>query len=45
VSTTSQIRTTVDLTGRLTVADVDVVGPEARLRLLSAFREFHSHGA
>ena len=37
----AQIRQTVDLTGRLTVADIDALGPVARERLLGAFREFH----
>jgi anti-sigma factor RsiW len=41
----AQIRRTVDLTGRLTVADVDALGSDARERLLGAFREFHTQGA
>jgi anti-sigma factor RsiW len=41
----AQIRTTVNLTGRLTVADVDALGSEARERLLGAFREFHAQDA
>lgn len=41
----AQIRRTVDLTGRLTVADVDALGSVARERLLGAFREFHTQGA
>ncbi len=40
----AQIRRTVDLTGRVTVADVDALGPVARERLLGAFREFNTQG-
>jgi anti-sigma factor RsiW len=38
----AQIRRTIELTGRLTVADVDDLGAEARDRLLGAFHEFHT---
>lgn len=41
----AQIRRTVDVTGRLTVADVDALGSVARERILGAFREFHTQGA
>ena len=37
-----QIRTTIELAGRLTVADVDALGPDAREELLGAFRAYHS---
>ena len=37
-----QIRTTVALTGRLTVDDVDALGPDARAELLTAFRTYTS---
>jgi len=40
----AQIRCTVNLAGRVTVADVDALGPIARERLLGAFREFNTHG-
>jgi anti-sigma factor RsiW len=36
-----QIRRTIELTGRVTVDDVDELGLEARDLLLEAFREFH----
>lgn len=38
----AQIRRTVELTGRLSVDDVDALGPEASDRLLDAFRDFHA---
>jgi anti-sigma factor RsiW len=38
----AQIQVTVRLTGRLTTRDLDAIGPEARLELLTAFREFHA---
>ncbi len=41
----AQIRRTVDLTGRITVTDVNALGPVARGRLLGAFREFNTQGA
>ncbi len=37
----AQIRRTIELTGRLTVDDVDALGAEARDRLLEAFRDFY----
>jgi anti-sigma factor RsiW len=36
----AQIRTTIELTGRLRTDDVDALGPEARADLLAAFREY-----
>lgn len=33
-----QLRTTIEVTGRLTVDDVDALGPDAREELLAAFR-------
>ncbi|MFI5047750.1 MAG: anti-sigma factor family protein [Acidimicrobiia bacterium] len=38
----AQIRTTVALAGRLTVDDVDAMGPSARDELLAAFRSYRS---
>jgi anti-sigma factor RsiW len=38
----AQIRTTVALTGRVTVDDVDALGAEARGELLAAFRAYAS---
>jgi anti-sigma factor RsiW len=38
----AQIRRTIELTGALTVADLDALGFEARDRLLHAFRDFHT---
>jgi anti-sigma factor RsiW len=38
----AQIRATIELTGRLTVDDVEALGAEARDRLLHAFRDFHA---
>ena len=38
----AQIRRTIELTGRLTVDDVEDLGAEARDRLLDAFRDFHT---
>ena len=38
----AQIRRTIELTGQLTVADLDELGSEARDRLLDAFRAFHA---
>jgi anti-sigma factor RsiW len=38
----AQIRRTIELTGALTVGDLDELGFEARDRLLDAFREFHA---
>ena len=38
----AQIRRTIQLTGTLSVADVDALGVEARTRLLDAFREFRT---
>lgn len=38
----AQIRRTIELTGTLTVADLDELGLEARDRLLDAFRAFHA---
>ena len=35
-----QIRATVVLSGRLTVDDVDALGPDARSELLAAFRAY-----
>jgi anti-sigma factor RsiW len=37
-----QIRTTIALTGRITVADVEALAPEARESLVLAFREHHA---
>jgi anti-sigma factor RsiW len=37
-----QIRTTVSLVGRLTVDDVDALGPSARDELLAAFRSYRA---
>lgn len=34
----AQMRTTMELTGRVTIGDVDALGPQARERLLDAFR-------
>jgi anti-sigma factor RsiW len=36
-----QIRTTIELAGRLTVDDVDALGADARSELLAAFRAYH----
>jgi anti-sigma factor RsiW len=36
----AQIRTTIELTGRLRTDDVDALGPDARAELLTAFRTF-----
>ena len=36
----AQIRTTIELTGRLGTDDVDALGPAARAELLTAFRAF-----
>ena len=36
----AQIRTTIQLTGRLRTSDVDALGPEARADLLTAFRQY-----
>ena len=38
----AQIRRTIELTGRLTVDDVEALGAEARDRLLDTFRDFHA---
>lgn len=38
----AQIRRTIELTGRLTVDDIEVLGAEARNRLLDTFRDFHA---
>ncbi len=38
----AQMRKTIDLTGRLTTADVDALGPDARSELMEAFRSFHA---
>ena len=37
-----QIRKTIDLSGRLTVADVEALGDHARESLMAAFRDFHA---
>ena len=36
----AQIRTTIELTGRLSTDDVDALGPAARDELLAVFREY-----
>ena len=36
----AQIRTTIELTGRLSTDDVDALGTEARAELLAAFRDY-----
>jgi anti-sigma factor RsiW len=36
----AQIRTTIELTGRLSTDDVDALGPAARAELLTAFRAY-----
>ena len=38
----AQIRTTIELTGRLSTDDVDALGPAARAELLTAFRAFRN---
>jgi anti-sigma factor RsiW len=38
----SQMRRTIELTGRLRTADVDALGDEARAELLAAFRAYRS---
>jgi anti-sigma factor RsiW len=38
----AQLRRTIELTGRLGVADVAALGPSARRQLLDAFRDFHT---
>jgi anti-sigma factor RsiW len=38
----AQMRTTMELTGRLRSADVDALGPEARAELLAAFRTYRA---
>ena len=38
----AQIRRTIELTGRLTVHDIDRLGGDARQRLLDAFGDFHA---
>jgi anti-sigma factor RsiW len=37
-----QIRTTIELTGRLTVSDVEALDDHARDSLLAAFRDYHA---
>jgi anti-sigma factor RsiW len=37
-----QILTTITLTGRLTVTDVETMKPAARDSLMAAFRDFHA---
>jgi predicted anti-sigma-YlaC factor YlaD len=37
-----QILTTITLTGRLTVTDVETMAPTARDSLMTAFRDFHA---
>jgi anti-sigma factor RsiW len=39
-----QMRTTIELAGRLTVDDVDALGTGAREELLTAFRAYHADG-
>jgi anti-sigma factor RsiW len=36
----AQIRTTIELTGKLTTDDIDALGPEAREELLAVFRNY-----
>jgi hypothetical protein len=38
----AQMRTTMELTGRLRSADVDALGQEARTELLAAFRAYRA---
>jgi anti-sigma factor RsiW len=38
----AQLRVTIDLTGRLTVDDIDALRPEARSDLLAAFRSYEA---
>ena len=38
----AQIRTTVELSGRLTTHDVDALGPDARAELLAVFRTYRA---
>jgi anti-sigma factor RsiW len=38
----AQIRTTIELTGRLTEDDIDALGPEARDELLAVFSQYRS---
>jgi anti-sigma factor RsiW len=38
----AQIRTTIELTGRLSTDDVDALGPTARAELLATFRAYRN---
>jgi anti-sigma factor RsiW len=38
----AQLRLVVDMSGRLTIEDVDALGPAAREELLTAFRAFRA---
>lgn len=38
----AQMRTTIDVTGRLRTTDVDALGPVARAELLAAFRGYRA---
>ena len=40
----AQIRTTIELVGRLTEDDIDALGPHARDELLTAFRDYRAGG-
>ena len=40
----AQIRSTIDLVGRLTEDDIDALGPDAREELLTAFRVYRAGG-
>lgn len=39
----AQLRRTIELTGRLSVDDVEALPPDGREMLLEAFREFHAN--